>query len=49
MIAVVVSNSPDVGEEIAVGAALSGGGDLGETAVRAVLDSLNRRLPTFSG
>lgn len=48
VVAVVVSSSPSTGEEIAVGAALSaGGGDLGETAVRAVLDSLNRRLATF--
>ena len=47
VVAVVVSSSSSHTEEIAVGAALSNEGDLGETAVRAVLDALNRRLPTF--
>ncbi len=48
VVALVVSSSATHGEEVAVGAALSEGGDLGDTAVRAVLDALNRRLPTFA-
>jgi len=47
VVAVVVSSTSSSGEEIAVGAALSNEGELGDTAVRAVLDALNRRLPTF--
>jgi hypothetical protein len=49
VIAVVVSSVAVRGEEVAVGAALSQGGDLPETAVRAVLDALNRRLPSTAG
>jgi hypothetical protein len=46
LIAVVVS-STDQGEETSVGSALSQGDD-GEAAVRAVLDAINRRLPTLA-
>ena len=48
VVAVVVSSSSSHTEEVAVGSALSSGAELGDTAVRAVLDALNRRLPTFS-
>ena len=48
VVAIVVSSVAKHGEEVAVGAALSHGGDLGETAVRAVLDALNRRLPSLA-
>ena len=47
VIAVVVSSVRSSEEEIVVGAALSQG-DTSETAVRAVLDALNRRLATLS-
>lgn len=46
VIAVVVSSVRSSEEEIVVGAALSQG-DTSETAVRAVLDALNRRLTTL--
>lgn len=45
VIAVIVA-STDRGEETSVGAALSQG-DESEAAVRAVLDAINRRLPTL--
>lgn len=47
IIAVVVASLENHREELAVGAALSPG-DATETAVRAVLDSLNRRLPSLT-
>ena len=47
VIAVVVSSVRSSEEEIVVGAALSQG-DTSETAVRAVLDALNRRLATLN-
>jgi hypothetical protein len=47
VIAVVVASLENHREELAVGAALSPG-DLTETAVRAVLDALNRRLPSLT-
>lgn len=48
VVAIVVSSVPNSGEQVAVGAALSPAGDLAETAVRAVLDALNRRLPSLA-
>ena len=47
VIAVVVGSLRSSEEEIVVGAALSHG-DTSETAVRAVLDALNRRLATLN-
>ncbi len=47
VVAVVVSVAPDGSEEVSVGCALSGD-DAQEAAVRAVLDSLNRRIPQLS-
>lgn len=47
VIAVVVASFDDHRDELEVGAALSPG-DLTETAVRAVLDALNRRLPSLA-
>lgn len=47
VIAVVVASLESHTEELAVGAALSPG-DVTETAVRAVLDALNRRLPSLT-
>ncbi|HEX9644124.1 MAG TPA: hypothetical protein VGC11_09035 [Acidimicrobiia bacterium] len=49
VVAVVVSSVANSGEQVAVGAAISPAGDLAETAVRAVLDALNRRLPSLAG
>ena len=45
MIAVVVASTQS-GDELAVGSSITTG-DEGEAAVRAVLDALNRRLPTL--
>lgn len=45
MIAVVVATT-QTGDELAVGSSVASG-DEGEAAVRAVLDALNRRLPTL--
>ncbi len=47
VIAIVVASLENHREELAVGAALSPG-DVTETAVRAVLDALNRRLPSLT-
>jgi hypothetical protein len=47
IVAIVVASLENHREEIAVGAALSPG-DVTETAVRAVLDALNRRLPSLT-
>ena len=47
VIAVVLSSEPGRGEEVSVGAVLSEG-DPAHGAVRAVLDALNRRLPSLS-
>lgn len=47
VVAVVVASLEHHREELAVGAALSPG-DLTETAARAVLDALNRRLPSLT-
>ncbi len=47
VIAIVVTSLENHREELAVGAALSAG-DVTETAARAVLDSLNRRLPSLT-
>ena len=47
MIAVVVATTQK-GDELAVGSSVTGG-DEGEAAVRAVLDALNRRLPSLVG
>lgn len=47
VIAIVVTSLENHREELAVGAALSAG-DVSETAARAVLDSLNRRLPSLT-
>lgn len=47
VIAVVVASLKAHQEELAVGAAISPG-DISETAVRAVLDALNRRLPSLT-
>lgn len=47
VIAVVVASLENHREELAVGAALSPG-DVTETAARAVLDALNRRLPSLT-
>lgn len=49
VVAIVVSSVAERDEEVAVGAALSQGDDLPQTAVRAVLDALNRRLPANAG
>ncbi len=46
MIAVVVATT-QTGDELAVGSSVTSG-DEGESAVRAVLDALNRRLPTLT-
>lgn len=47
VVAVIVASLASHREELAVGAALSPG-DLTETAARAVLDALNRRLPSLT-
>ena len=47
VIAIVVASIENHTEELAVGSALSPG-DLTETAARAVLDALNRRLPSLT-
>lgn len=47
VVAVVVASLENHHEELAVGAALSPG-DLIETAARAILDALNRRLPSLT-
>ena len=47
VVAVIVASFDNQREELAVGAALSPG-DLTETAARAVLDALNRRLPSLT-
>ena len=47
VIAVIVASIASHREELVVGAALSPG-DLTETAARAVLDALNRRLPSLT-
>ena len=47
VIAVIVASLENHKEELAVGAALSQG-DLTETSARAVLDALNRRLPSLT-
>ena len=47
VIAVMVASMEDQGEELAVGAPLAPGDEL-EAAARAVLDALNRRLPSLT-
>ncbi|MFQ5516534.1 MAG: hypothetical protein ACE5E8_03080 [Acidimicrobiia bacterium] len=47
MVAVVVSQD-GAEEQVAVGSALCGDGETSETAVRSVLDAMNRRIPNLA-